>query len=157
MIKSLFVFVWLWLKNIKNVPLAFRNPKHRIVPAVALAGSSIPAFDDVNTKDPDFEYIQGKNRYGHSTWGLVIRFCWIFHVCDWFSFFSALAEAGITPSKLCGEDSRNSETSNFYPERWKRVYVSSACFVVVSLYIDILTVSLYMYGVAAVLFPGSTW
>jgi len=33
-----------------------------IVPAVALAGSSIPAFDDINTSDPDFEYIQGKNR-----------------------------------------------------------------------------------------------
>jgi len=44
------------------VSLAFRNPMHRIVPAVALAGSSIPAFDDINTSDPDFEYIQGKNR-----------------------------------------------------------------------------------------------
>ena len=39
--------------------LAFRNPKHRIVPAVALAGSSVPAFEDVNITDPDFEYIQG--------------------------------------------------------------------------------------------------
>lgn len=44
------------------VSLAFRNPMHRIVPAVALAGSSIPAFDDINTADPDFEYIQGKYR-----------------------------------------------------------------------------------------------
>lgn len=39
--------------------LPFRNPKHRIVPAVALAGSSIPAFEDVTTTDPDFEHIQG--------------------------------------------------------------------------------------------------
>uniref|UniRef100_A0A1J3JKH5 SLH domain-containing protein n=1 Tax=Noccaea caerulescens TaxID=107243 RepID=A0A1J3JKH5_NOCCA len=73
-----------WL--VRSNMLFERNPKHRIVPAVALAGSSIPAFDDVNTKDPDFEYIQ------------------------------ALAEAGITPSKLCGEDSRNPETNNFYAE-----------------------------------------
>ncbi|KAF8100881.1 hypothetical protein N665_0214s0041 [Sinapis alba] len=51
-----------------------RNPKHRIVPAVALAGSSIPAFDDLNTTDPDFEYIQ------------------------------ALAESGIISSKLSGND-----------------------------------------------------
>ncbi|CAA7049829.1 unnamed protein product [Microthlaspi erraticum] len=73
---------WLVRSNL----LLERNPKHKIVPAVALAGSSIPAFDDVNTKDPDFEYIQ------------------------------ALAEAGITSSKLSGEDSRNSENANFYPE-----------------------------------------
>lgn len=52
---------------------AFRNPMHRIVPAVALAGSSIPAFDDMNTKDPDFEYIQGKiNNKRHFHFGLVV-------------------------------------------------------------------------------------
>ncbi|KFK35068.1 hypothetical protein AALP_AA5G231200 [Arabis alpina] len=74
---------WLVRSNL----LLERNPKHRIVPAVALAGSSIPAFEDVNTTDPDFEYIQ------------------------------ALAEAGITSSKLSVEDAQN-ETGNvnFYPE-----------------------------------------
>lgn len=46
---------------------------HRIVPAVALAGSSIPAFDDINIADPDFEYIQGK---------IDKR-----HFCFWFSSF----------------------------------------------------------------------
>lgn len=45
--------------------LAFRNPKHRIVPAVALAGSSVPAFEDVNITDPDFEYIQGISQDEH--------------------------------------------------------------------------------------------
>lgn len=35
------------------------------MPAVALAGSSVPAFDDVDTTDPDFEYIQGTNQDGH--------------------------------------------------------------------------------------------
>ncbi|XP_010514186.1 PREDICTED: uncharacterized protein LOC104790182 [Camelina sativa] len=64
---------WLVRSNL----LLERNPMHRIVPAVALAGSSIPAFDDINTADPDFEYIQ------------------------------ALAEAGITSSKLSSQDSRD--------------------------------------------------
>ncbi|CAH8266714.1 unnamed protein product [Arabidopsis lyrata] len=74
---------WLVRSNL----LLERNPMHRIVPAVALAGSSIPAFDDINTADPDFEYIQ------------------------------ALAEAGITSSKLSGKDSQNdSGNNNFYPE-----------------------------------------
>ncbi|EOA25706.1 hypothetical protein CARUB_v10019059mg [Capsella rubella] len=74
---------WLVRSNL----LLERNPMHRIVPAVALAGSSIPAFDDINTADPDFEYIQ------------------------------ALAEAGITSSKLSGEDSRNDLGNiNFNPE-----------------------------------------
>ncbi|ESQ32921.1 hypothetical protein EUTSA_v10003928mg [Eutrema salsugineum] len=74
---------WLVRSNL----LLERNPKHRIVPAVALAGSSVPAFEDVNTTDPDFEYIQ------------------------------ALAEAGITFSKLSGEDSRHDTGNiNFNPE-----------------------------------------
>ncbi|KAL9292711.1 putative S-layer domain-containing protein [Arabidopsis thaliana] len=74
-----------WL--VRSNSLLERNPMHRIVPAVALAGSSIPAFDDINTSDPDFEYIQ------------------------------ALAEAGITSSKLSGEDSRNDLGNiNFNPE-----------------------------------------
>ncbi|CAH2045512.1 unnamed protein product [Thlaspi arvense] len=74
---------WLVRSNL----LLERNPKHRIVPAVALAGSSVPAFEDVNTTDPDFEYIQ------------------------------ALAEAGITSSKLSGEDTLNEPRNfNFYPE-----------------------------------------
>ncbi|XP_071686396.1 uncharacterized protein [Rutidosis leptorrhynchoides] len=47
-----------------------RNPRKRIVPSVALAGSTFKAFDDVSGEDPDFEYIQ------------------------------ALAEAGVFPSKL---------------------------------------------------------
>lgn len=37
-----------------------RNPKHRIVPSVALLGSTIAAFDDVSVEDPDFISIQGK-------------------------------------------------------------------------------------------------
>ncbi|CAN8266531.1 unnamed protein product [Cochlearia groenlandica] len=74
---------WLVLSNL----LLERNPKHRIVPAVALAGTSIQAFDDVHTKDPDFQYIQ------------------------------CLAEAGITFSKLSGEDTRNEPGNiNFYPD-----------------------------------------
>ncbi|KAL4574576.1 hypothetical protein LXL04_021410 [Taraxacum kok-saghyz] len=35
-----------------------RNPKNRIVPSVALAGSTIDAFDDIRAEDPDFMYIQ---------------------------------------------------------------------------------------------------
>lgn len=61
-----------WLVRLNS--LLERNPKHRIVPAVALAGSSVPAFDDVDTTDPDFEYVQ------------------------------ALAESGIISSKLSGND-----------------------------------------------------
>lgn len=69
-----------WLVRLNS--LLERNPKHRIVPAVALAGSSVPAFEDVNITDPDFEYIQ------------------------------ALAEAGITSSKLSGND------ISFHPENF---------------------------------------
>ncbi|CAH8383452.1 unnamed protein product [Eruca vesicaria subsp. sativa] len=69
-----------WLVRLNS--LLERNPKHRIAPGVALAGSSVPAFDDVNTTDPDFEYIQ------------------------------ALAEAGITSSKLSGND------ISFHPENF---------------------------------------
>lgn len=69
-----------WL--VRSNSLLERNPKHRIVPAVALAGSTVPAFDDVNTTDPDIEYIQ------------------------------ALAEAGITSSKLSGDD------ISFHPENF---------------------------------------
>ncbi|CAF1739680.1 unnamed protein product [Brassica oleracea var. botrytis] len=69
-----------WLVRLTS--LLERNPKHRIVPAVALAGSSVPAFEDVNITDPDFEYIQ------------------------------ALAEAGITSSKLSGND------ISFHPENF---------------------------------------
>ncbi|KAJ0677910.1 hypothetical protein HanOQP8_Chr12g0442011 [Helianthus annuus] len=37
-----------------------RNPRHRILPSVALAGSTVNAFNDISAEDPDFEYIQGK-------------------------------------------------------------------------------------------------
>lgn len=71
-----------------------RNPKNRIVPSVALAGSVINAFDDVRGEDPDFEYIQ------------------------------ALAEAGVVLSKLSGKNltsdldsPKRSGGVNFFPER----------------------------------------
>ncbi|PWA39504.1 S-layer homology domain-containing protein [Artemisia annua] len=76
---------WLVLVNSKLE----RNPRSRIVPSVALAGSTINAFDDVNREDPDFEYIQ------------------------------ALAEAGVVPSKLSSnnETSDLDSSKSFFPER----------------------------------------
>lgn len=38
----------------------YRNRKLRIVPSAALSGSTVPAFNDVNIDDPDFEHIQCK-------------------------------------------------------------------------------------------------
>ncbi|KZV38243.1 hypothetical protein F511_36864 [Dorcoceras hygrometricum] len=35
-----------------------RSRKHQVIPSAALSGSSIIAFDDVSSQDPDFEYIQ---------------------------------------------------------------------------------------------------
>ncbi|KAI3816482.1 hypothetical protein L1987_16180 [Smallanthus sonchifolius] len=71
-----------------------RNPRNRILPSVALAGSTINAFDDISSEDPDFEYIQ------------------------------ALAEAGVVLSKLSGKNftsdldsSKSSGGVNFLPER----------------------------------------
>lgn len=69
-----------------------RNPKHHIIPAVSLSGSTVAAFDDISFEDPDFESIQ------------------------------ALAEAGIVPSKLSpnyGYDGLGDrERTNFFPERF---------------------------------------
>ncbi|BBG94428.1 hypothetical protein Prudu_002710 [Prunus dulcis] len=70
-----------------------RNAKHRLVPSVSLAGSAITAFDDVSVEDPDFGSIQ------------------------------ALAEAGVTPSKLSQRSSnydglKDHGNINFSPERW---------------------------------------
>lgn len=71
-----------------------RNPKHLIIPSVALSGSrsTIAAFDDINFEDPDFESIQ------------------------------ALAEAGIIPSKLSpnyGNDGLGDRGKTyFFPERF---------------------------------------
>ncbi|OMP06838.1 protein CHUP1, chloroplastic-like protein [Corchorus olitorius] len=67
-----------------------RNPKHRIVPSIALSGSEAAAYDDVGAADPDFESIQ------------------------------ALAEAGIMPSKLSSRiiGSKGQEGINFSPDRY---------------------------------------
>ncbi|CAK9316825.1 unnamed protein product [Citrullus colocynthis] len=69
-----------------------RNPKHHIIPAVSLSGSTVAAFDDISFEDPDFESIQ------------------------------ALAEAGIVPSRLSpkyGHDGLGDrERTNFFPERF---------------------------------------
>ncbi|XP_034201896.1 uncharacterized protein LOC117616627 isoform X2 [Prunus dulcis] len=70
-----------------------RNAKHRLVPSVSLAGSAITAFDDVSVEDPDFGSIQ------------------------------ALAEAGVTPSKLSQRSSnydglKDHGNINFSPERF---------------------------------------
>lgn len=80
-----------WLVRANS--LLERNPKHRIVPSVALSGSIFAAFDDVNIEEPDFGSIQ------------------------------SLAEAGIILSKLSGkntsldqDDSKGLEGVNFYPE-----------------------------------------
>lgn len=37
-----------------------RKYKHKIVPSIAISGSTISAFDDVSVEDPDFLYIQCK-------------------------------------------------------------------------------------------------
>ncbi|XP_073144971.1 uncharacterized protein [Henckelia pumila] len=73
-----------------------RSRKHQVIPSAALSGSRIVAFDDVDTQDPDFEYVQ------------------------------SLAEAGIVRSKLSDanngsnqNDSVESEDFNsFFPERF---------------------------------------
>ncbi|KAE8666100.1 Cytochrome b561/ferric reductase transmembrane family protein [Hibiscus syriacus] len=67
-----------------------RNPRHRIVPSIALSGSETAAFDDVSADDPDFESIQ------------------------------ALAEVGIIPSKLSGRNtaSEGSKGVFFFPDRF---------------------------------------
>ncbi|XP_022726946.1 uncharacterized protein LOC111282919 isoform X2 [Durio zibethinus] len=80
-----------WLVRMSS--LFERNPKHRIVPSIALSGSETTAYDDVGADDPDFESIQ------------------------------ALAEAGIIPSKLSGRitgsnDSKGQEPINFSPDRF---------------------------------------
>ncbi|KAL8241922.1 hypothetical protein R6Q59_012224 [Mikania micrantha] len=71
-----------------------RNPKNRILPSVTLAGSTINAFDDISSEDPDFEYIQ------------------------------SLAEAGVILSKLSCKNltsdldtPKSAECINFSPER----------------------------------------
>nr|XP_043613836.1 uncharacterized protein LOC122585777 [Erigeron canadensis] len=71
-----------------------RNTRNRIVPSVALAGSTINAFDDIRDEDPDFEYIQ------------------------------ALAEVGVIPSKLSGkklssdlDSSKSTGGATFFPDR----------------------------------------
>ncbi|GAB2280117.1 hypothetical protein Dimus_014754 [Dionaea muscipula] len=66
-----------------------RNPKHKINPSMALAGSLISAYDDVDPDDPDYEYIQ------------------------------ALAEAGIVFSKMSLNYTMEEHGSiNFYPDRF---------------------------------------
>ncbi|XP_043717025.1 uncharacterized protein LOC122665032 [Telopea speciosissima] len=83
-----------WL--VRENSLLERDPKHRAVPSVLLAGSVACAFDDVSIEDPDFYYIQ------------------------------ALAEAGIVLSKLSGSNNRFSdqdgfkgqEENHFFPDRF---------------------------------------
>ncbi|KAK6280725.1 hypothetical protein POUND7_014550 [Theobroma cacao] len=80
-----------WLVRMSS--LLERNPKHRIIPSIALSGSKTAAYDDVGADDPDFESIQ------------------------------ALAEAGIIPSKLSGritrsDSSKGQEGINFSPDRF---------------------------------------
>ena len=41
--------------------LAYRDPRHRIIPSASLSGSVNAAFDDVTVQDLDFESIQGRN------------------------------------------------------------------------------------------------
>ncbi|CAI9296722.1 unnamed protein product [Lactuca saligna] len=65
-----------------------RNPKNRISPYVSLAGSTINAFDDIKSEDPDFVYIQ------------------------------ALAEAGVVLSKLSSENLTSDLDTSFFPERF---------------------------------------
>ncbi|XP_074383489.1 uncharacterized protein LOC141725026 isoform X2 [Apium graveolens] len=75
---------WLARANL----LLERKYKHKIVPSIALSGSTISAFDDVSVEDPDFLYIQ------------------------------SLAEAGIVLSKLSLDESNWQEGSKFFPERF---------------------------------------
>lgn len=65
-----------------------RKYKHKIVPSIAISGSTISAFDDVSVEDPDFLYIQ------------------------------SLAEAGIVLSKLSLDDSSWQKGAKFSPERF---------------------------------------
>ncbi|KAG2665311.1 hypothetical protein I3760_15G002400 [Carya illinoinensis] len=69
-----------------------RNPKHRVIPEISLSGSTDTAFDDINVEDPDFASIQ------------------------------ALAESGVTPSKLSPKNSSDDGSEHretyFYPERF---------------------------------------
>ncbi|KAG9152895.1 hypothetical protein Leryth_012512 [Lithospermum erythrorhizon] len=64
-----------------------RSTRQRLMPTIALSGSTFPAFDDVSIQDPDFQSIQ------------------------------TLAEAGIIPSKLSENLASNDQEVNFYPER----------------------------------------
>ncbi|KAK8993850.1 hypothetical protein V6N11_008065 [Hibiscus sabdariffa] len=80
-----------WL--VRTSSLLERNPRHRIVPSIALSGSETAAFDDVGADDPDFVFIQ------------------------------ALAEAGIIPSKLsdrctASESDGSKGVVNFFPDRF---------------------------------------
>ncbi|KAK8604191.1 hypothetical protein V6N13_042453 [Hibiscus sabdariffa] len=78
-----------WL--VRTSSLLERNPRHRIVPSIAVSGSETAAFDDVGANDPDFESIQ------------------------------ALAEAGIIPSKLSGRNTASDGLKggiNFFPDRF---------------------------------------
>ncbi|MBA0805733.1 hypothetical protein Gohar_005224 [Gossypium harknessii] len=78
-----------WL--VRTSSLLERNPRHRIVPCIALSGSETSAFDDIGANDPDFESIQ------------------------------ALAEAGIIPSKLSGRNTASDGSKgeiNFFPDRF---------------------------------------
>ncbi|PPR84750.1 hypothetical protein GOBAR_AA35964 [Gossypium barbadense] len=78
-----------WL--VRTSSLLERNPRHRIVPCIALSGSETLAFDDIGANDPDFESIQ------------------------------ALAEAGIIPSKLSGRNTASDGSKgeiNFYPDQF---------------------------------------
>lgn len=75
---------WLARANL----LLERKYKHKIVPSIAISGSTISAFDDVSVEDPDFLYIQ------------------------------SLAEAGIVLSKLSLDDSSWQKGAKFSPERF---------------------------------------
>lgn len=75
-----------WLVRVSS--LLERNPKYKITKAVALAGSVIPAFEDVSTGDEDFDSVQ------------------------------ALAEAGVVPSKLSSKYMSEDGDEYFYPERF---------------------------------------
>ncbi|KAK8511831.1 hypothetical protein V6N13_029419 [Hibiscus sabdariffa] len=92
-----------WL--VRTSSLLERNPRHRIVPSIALSGSETAAFDDVGADDPDFESIQGKAQF------------------DILHGISALAEAGIIPSKLsdrctASESDGSKVEVNFFPDRF---------------------------------------
>ncbi|KAL6969795.1 hypothetical protein U1Q18_029508 [Sarracenia purpurea var. burkii] len=82
-----------WL--VRTNSLLESNPKHRIVPSIALLGSMFAAFDDVSIEDPDFHSIQ------------------------------SLAEAGIVLSKLSGKNSSSDQDDSevqdgvcFFPDRF---------------------------------------